>query len=107
MVHKPILHVRYQLLFDGVQCSVGSLCVSQTDTVRRWCTMQPGQCRCVCVSVCFSGCGPDGMAEWFMVLDRFEWLALVNSGVLGVNPAQVSDCTSILSGLGRYPGRSV
>ncbi len=32
------------------------------------------------------------MAEWSKALGRFEWSALANSGVLGSNPAQVSDC---------------
>ncbi len=49
--------------------------------------------------------GSDGMAEWSKALDRFEWLALANSRVLGSNPAQVSDCPAILPGLGGYPGR--
>ena len=49
----------------------------------------------------------DGMAEWSKALDRFEWSALANSRVLGSNPAQVSDCPTILPGLGGYPGRSV
>ena len=48
--------------------------------------------------------GPDGMAEWSKALDRFEWSALANSRVLGSNPALVSDCPAILSGLGGYSG---
>ncbi len=47
------------------------------------------------------------MAEWSKALGRFEWSALVNSGIVGLNPAQVSDWPTITSGLGGYPGRSV
>ncbi len=46
------------------------------------------------------------MTEWSRALDRFEWLALVNSRALGSNFAQVSasDCPTILSGLYKREG---
>ncbi len=47
-----------------------------------------------------TGFGPDGMAEWL----RHE---TSEPGVLGSNPPQVSDCPTILLGLGGYPGRSL
>ena len=43
---------------------------------------------------------PNGMAEW----SRRETSEL---GVLGSNPAQVSDCSTILPGPGGYPGPSL
>ncbi len=48
----------------------------------------------------FCADGPDGMAEWL----RHE---TTEPGVLGSNPPQVSDCPTILPGLGGYPGRSL
>ncbi len=53
--------------------------------------------------------GPDGMAEWFGPDRMAEWLRRETSepAVLGSNPAQVSDCPTILPGLGGYPGRSL
>ena len=42
-----------------------------------------------------------------MVFFRSYGSALVISRVLGWNPAQVTDCPTILPGLGRYPGCSV
>ena len=41
--------------------------------------------------------GPDRMAEWL----RQE---TTEPGVLGSNPPQVSECPTILPGLGGYPG---
>ncbi len=44
--------------------------------------------------------GPDGMAEW----SRRE---TSEPGVPCSNPPQVSDCPTILPGLGGYPGRPI
>ncbi len=44
--------------------------------------------------------GPDGIAEW----SRRE---TSEPGVLGSNPPQVSDCPTILPGLGGYPDHSL
>ena len=59
-------------------------------------TICPDSC---CIDV-DSSVGPDGMAEWL----RHE---TSEPGVLGSNPPQVSDCPTILPGLGGYPGRSL
>ncbi len=58
-----------------------------------------GQCSYV-ISSTTSACryGPNGMAEW----SRHETSGL---GVPALNPPQVTDCPTILPGLGGYPGR--
>ncbi len=47
------------------------------------------------------------MAEWSNVMVRFEWSALRKPRVVGSNLAHISDCQTMLPGLGGYPGRSV
>ena len=54
--------------------------------------------RCFCLL--FISTKVDGMAKWL----RRE---TSEPGVLGSNTAQVSDCPTILPGLGGYPGRSL